>query len=107
MVEKILEVVRDVEVVSLLTRSSGAATLWSRAYGRTSDAPTTAGASGPTWTATSWSPVRGPAGCRLSGGSCLSSSITLVNKRKRAADAQVNDKRSRRLAKVTRNDCLT
>src|SRR5215213_2424256 len=111
MIEKILEVDRDVEIESLLARNRGAATLWSGTDGGNPGATATAGHGWTTWapwTATTRSPVRGHAGCwSLPRRSCLGSSITLVNKGKRAADAQVDDKRSRSLAKVTRNDRFT
>src|SRR5215813_5122728 len=105
MIEEILEVDRDVQVISLFTGCCARAALWTCPNCRHLGA----GTAGYRWT--TWSTRRTlisrstTAGYTLSGRSRCGSVASMDNtKRKRATDAQVNHKRSGRLPEVTRNE---
>src|SRR5215213_8611311 len=98
MIQKILEVDRDVDVVSLLTRASTARTLWTwpSSYSRTA---TTGPRDDCAATGTAW-----PTGRTCTG--CGGVAPVDASKREGAADAKINDKGSRCLAEVSRYDRL-
>src|SRR6185369_1185612 len=97
MIQQILEVDRDVQVVSLLTRGGAAATLWSCTCGsRSATATSRSNRCAATWP-TAWSTRR-----------TRSRSVATidVSESKCAADAEVNYKRARGVAEVARNERL-
>ena len=100
MIQQILEVDGDVEIVSLLTRSRTATTLWSDAR----DSRTAAAARRSSYRACTWA-------TRSTRGACATGRRSVapvdVTESKRAADAKINNEGSGRLAEVARNECLT